>query len=311
MSYFEKYLSHHSVWILNEKILLVFSEYTWDKELVILTTAELFQNQKRFQRWKIILSVVLHTRSAILTHVLKWTYWFHCKTQPCVDFPLDHICFLSTVQFSPSVMSDSLRPHESQHAKPPCASPTPGVHSNSCPSSRWCHPAISSSVVPFSSCSQSLPASESFPTSQLFAWGGQSTGVSAFTSFLPKNTQGWSPLVWTGWISLQSKGLSRVFPSTTVQKHQFFSTQLFFTVQLSHPYMTTGKTIALTRRTFVGKVMSLLFNMPSKLVISFLPRSKRLLISWQQFLPGESQGWGSLVGCRLWGHTESDMTEAT
>ena len=101
-------------------------------------------------------------------------------------------------------MSDSLRPHESQHARPPCPSPAPGVHSNSRPSSRWCHPAISSSVVPFSSCPQSLPESEFFPMSQLFAWGGQSTGVSALASFLPKNTQGWSPLEWTGWISLQS-----------------------------------------------------------------------------------------------------------
>ena len=106
------------------------------------------------------------------------------------------------VQFSSSVMSDSLRPHESQHARPPCPSPTPGVHSNSCSSSRWCHPAISSSVVPFSSFPQSLPASESFPMSQLFAWGGQSTGVSALASVLPKNTQDWSPLEWTGWIFL-------------------------------------------------------------------------------------------------------------
>ena len=123
----------------------------------------------------------------------------------------------SLVQFSHSVVSNSLRPHESQHARPPCPSPTPGVHSNSCPSSRWCHLAISSSVVSFSSCPQSLPASESFPMSQLFAWGGQSTGVSASTSVLPVNTQDWSPLGWTGWISLQSKGLSRVFSNTIVQ----------------------------------------------------------------------------------------------
>ena len=125
----------------------------------------------------------------------------------------------SSVQFSRSVMSDSLWPRESQHARPPCPSPTPRLHSNSCPSSRWCHAAISSSVVPFS-CPQTLPASESFPVSQLFARGGQSTGVSALASFLPKNTQDWSPLEWTGWISLQSKGLSRVFSNTTVQKHQ-------------------------------------------------------------------------------------------
>ena len=131
-----------------------------------------------------------------------------------------------SVQFSRSVVSDSLRPHESQHARPPCPSPTPRVPPGSRPSSQWCHPAISSSVVPFSSCHQSLPASESFPMSQLFAWGGQSTGVSALASFLPKKSQGWSPLEWTGWISLQSKGLSGVFSNTAVQKHQFFSAQL-------------------------------------------------------------------------------------
>ena len=129
-------------------------------------------------------------------------------------------------QFSRSVVSDSLWPHESQHARPPCPSPTLGVHSNSRPSSRWCHPAISSSVVPFSSCPHSFPPSDSFPMSQLSTWGGQSTGVSALASFLPKNTQDWSPSEWTGWISLQSQGLSRVFSNTTVQKHQFFSTQL-------------------------------------------------------------------------------------
>ena len=113
----------------------------------------------------------------------------------------NHSPCISSVQFSCSVVSDSLRPHESQHARPPCPSPTPGVHSDSRPSSQWCHPAISSSVVPFSSCLQSLPASESFPMSQLFSWGGQSTEVSALASFLPKNTQGWSLLEWTGWIS--------------------------------------------------------------------------------------------------------------
>ena len=117
--------------------------------------------------------------------------------------------------------SDSLQPHESQHARPPCPSPTPGVDPDSRPSSQWCHPAISSSVIPFSSCPQFLPASESFPMSQLFSWGGQSIGVSALASFLPKKSQGWSPSQWTGWISLQSKGLSRVFSNTTVQKHQF------------------------------------------------------------------------------------------
>ena len=131
-----------------------------------------------------------------------------------------------SVQFSRSVVSDSLRPHESQHARLPCTSPTPGAYSNSCPSSWWCHPAISSSVVPFSSCPRSLPASGSFPTSQLFAWGGQSIGVSASASVLPMNSQDRSPLGWTGWISLQSKGLSKVFSKTTVQKHKFFGAQL-------------------------------------------------------------------------------------
>ena len=136
------------------------------------------------------------------------------------SFNSKYVCVLSH-----SVMSNSLRPCESQHARPPCPSPSPGVHSDSRPSSLWCHPAVSSSVIPFSSCPQSLPASESFLMSQLFTWGGQSTGVSALALFLPKNTQGWSPWEWTGWISLQSKGLSRVFSNTTVQKHQFFGTQ--------------------------------------------------------------------------------------
>ena len=148
-----------------------------------------------------ILGIVWSTLPEIYLTILDWVRhllpWF----------PL--VC--PSVQFSCSVVSDSLWPHELQHARPPCPSPTPGVHPNSCPSSRWCHLAISSSVVPFSSCPQSLPASESFPVSQLFTWGGHSTGVSALASFLPKNTQNWSPFRWTGWTSLQSKGLSRVF----------------------------------------------------------------------------------------------------
>ena len=122
-------------------------------------------------------------------------------------------------------LSDSLWPHELQHSRPPCPSPTAGVHPNSYPSNRWCHPAISFCVVPFSSCPQSLPASDSFPVSQLFTWGGQRIGVSALASVLPKNTTDWFPSEWTGWISLQSKGLSRVFSNTTVQKHQFFGAQ--------------------------------------------------------------------------------------
>ena len=140
----------------------------------------------------------------------------------CWMLSFQNIWSRSSVQFSCSVVSDSLRPHESQHARPTCLSPTPRVHSDSRPSSQWCHP---DSVIPFSSCPQSLPASGSFPMSQLFAWRGQSSGVSASVSFLPKKSQGWSPLEWTGWISLQSKGPSRVFSNTTVQKHQFFSAQ--------------------------------------------------------------------------------------
>ena len=186
--------------------------------------------------------------------------------------------FSSVAQSCPTLCD----PHELQHARPPCSSPTPGVHSDSHPSSQWCHPAISPSVIPFCSCPQSLPASESFPMNQLFAWGGQSFGVSALASFLPKNTQGWSPLEWTGWISLQSKGPLRSLLQHHSSKASILWSSAFFTVQLSYPYMTTGKTTALTRRTFVGKVMSLLFNMLSRWVITFLPRSKRFLISWLQ-----------------------------
>ena len=132
----------------------------------------------------------------------------------------------SSVQFSRSVVSDSLWPHGLQHTRPPCPSPTPGVYSNSCQLRWWCHPTITSSVVPFSSCLPSFPASGSFRMNQFFASGGQSIGASASASVLPMNTQDWSPLGWTGWISLQSKGISTVFSNTTVQKHQFFGTQL-------------------------------------------------------------------------------------
>jgi len=180
-------------------------------------------------------------------------------------------------------MSNSLRPHEPQHARPPCPSPTPGVHSNSCLLSQWCHLTISSSVIPFSFCLQSFTASGSFPMSQLFASGGQNIGVSASTSVLPMNTQEWSPLGWTGWVSLQSKGLSMSSPTPQFKSINSLALSLFI-VQLSHPYMTTGKTIALSRRTFVNKVMSLLFNMLSRLIITLFPRSKRLLISWLQSL---------------------------
>ena len=158
--------------------------------------------------------------------------------------------FIISVQFSCSVMSDSQRPHEPQHIRSPCPSPTPRVYPNSCPLSQWCHPTISS-VVPFSPCLQSFLASGSFPVSQFFASGGQSIEVSASASVVPMNIEDWFPLGWTGWISFQLKGLSRVFNST-VQKHQFFGAlyRAFFIVQLSHLYMTTGKTVALTRQTF-------------------------------------------------------------
>ena len=179
-------------------------------------------------------------------------------------------------------MSDSLRTHGLQYTKLPCPSPIPGACSNSCPSSRWCHPTISSSVAPYSSCLQFFPASGSFPMSQFFASGGQSIGASASVSVIPMNIQDWFPLGLSGLISLQSKGLSRIFPNTTVQKHQFFSTQLSLwpnSLTSIHDYW---KTIALSRWTFVGKVMSLLFNMLSRIVISFLPRNRHLLISWLQ-----------------------------
>ena len=156
-------------------------------------------------------------------------------------------------------MSDSLRPYGLQNARLSGPSLSPGVCSNSCPLSQWCLPTISSSVTPFRSCPQSFPASGCFLMSQLFASFGQSIGASASVSVLPMNIQDWFPLGWTGWISLQSKGLSRVFSNTTVQKHQIFGPQLSF--QLSHPYMTTGKTKASTTRTFVGKVMTVLLNM--------------------------------------------------
>ena len=173
--------------------------------------------------------------------------------------------FWISVQFSHSVVSNSLQSHELQHVRPPCPSPTPRAFSNSCSFSWWCHPTVSSFVVPFSSCPQSFPASGFFQMSQLFASGGQSIGVSASTSVLPMNAQDWSPLGWTGWISLQSKGLWRVLQHHS-SKASVLRRSAFFTVQLSHPYMTTGKTIALTRWTSVDKVMSLLFSMLSRLV---------------------------------------------
>ena len=149
---------------------------------------------------------------------------------PSINWCLWHVANISSVQFSHSVVSNSLQPHEPQHARPPCPSPTPGVHPNSCPLCWWCHLTISSSVVPFFSCPQSFPASGSFQMSQLFASGGQNIGVSASTSVLPMNTPDWSAIGWIGWLSLLSKRLSRVFSNTIVQKHQFCS------AQLSHPH---------------------------------------------------------------------------
>ena len=189
---------------------------------------------------------------------------------------------VNSVQFSGSVVSDSLWPHGLQHARLSCPSPTPRAWSNSCPSSWWGHPTISSSAVPFSSCPQSFSASGSFQMSQFFASGGQTIGASASASVLPMNIQDWFPLGWTGLISLQSKGLSRVFSDTTVQKHHFFSTQLSLWSNSHIHTWLLEKNIAVTIWTFVGKVMFLLFNMLSRFVIAFLPRSKCLLISWLQ-----------------------------
>ena len=177
-------------------------------------------------------------------------------------------------------MSNSLGPHESQHARPPCPSPSPGVHSYSRPSSRWCHPAISSSVIPFSSCPQSLLASESFPMSQLFAWDGQIPNWSFSFSIIPSKEYPGLISFRMDWLDLlEVQGTLKSLLHGHSSKASILRRSAFFTFQLLHPYMTTGKTIALTRRTFVGKVMSLLFNMLSRLVIPFLPRSKRLLIS--------------------------------
>ena len=153
-----------------------------------------------------------------------------------IRWPMYWSFSISSIKFSPSVVYNCLRPHGLQHARPLCPSPTPRVHPNSCPLSQWCHPTISSSVVPFSSCLQSFPASGSFQMSQLFASSGQSTGVSASTSVLPMNTQDWSPLGWTGWISSQSQGLSRVFSNTTVQKHQFFGSLYSLTLTSIHDH---------------------------------------------------------------------------
>ena len=178
-------------------------------------------------------------------------------------------------------MSDSLWPHGLQYPRLPCPSPTPRDYSNSCLLNQWFHPTISSSAVPFSSPLQSFPASGSFQMSQLFASGDQSIGVSASASVLPMNIQDWLPLGLTGWISLLSKGLSRVFSKTTIQKHQFFGTQLsLWSSSHIHTWLLEKPKLWLDG-TLLGK-LSLLFNVLSRLVIAFLPRSKHLLISWLQ-----------------------------
>ena len=175
-----------------------------------------------------VIKIFLYSSSVYACHFFLISSAF-VRSVPFLSFIMPIFAWnvaFSSVQFSRSVVSDSLRPHEPQHARPSCPSPTPRVYTDSCPLSQWCHPAISSSIIPFSSCPQSFPASGSFQMSQLFASGGQSIGVSASASVLPVNTQVWSPLGWTGWIFLQSKGLSRFFSNTTVQKHQFFCAQL-------------------------------------------------------------------------------------
>ena len=203
------------------------------------------------------------------------------------------------VQFSSvhSVVSGSLQHHELQHARAPCPSPAPGVYPNPGPLSQWCHPAISSSVIPFSSCLQSFPASGSFPMSQLFASGGQSIGVSASASVLPMNTQDWSALGWTGWISLQSKGLSRVFSNTTVQKHQFFGTQLSLysqlSFQLSHPGIQVN-----CPSTILPYALPFPITAPSKVYLSYWTGHSRRAGSWRFWKA--AQGGGSGLGSGIW-----------
>ena len=195
------------------------------------------------------------------------------------QFLLKSLIFLWLLLFSHSVVSNSSRPHGLEHSRLPCPSPTPGICSNSHPSSQWCHPIIPSSVTSFSSCLLSFPASGSFPMSQLFASGGQRTGASASASVFLKNIQDWAPLGLTGLISLQSKGLSRVFSNTTVQKYQFFGAQPSLWSNSHICSWLLKKTTALTIWNVVGKVMSLHFNMLSQSVIALLPKRKRLLVS--------------------------------
>ena len=189
--------------------------------------------------------------------------------------------YISSVQFSCSVVSNSLRPHGLQHTKPPCPSPTPRAYSNSCPQSQWCHSAISSYVFPFSSCLQSFPASGSLQMSQFFASGEWSIRVSASVSVFPMNMQDWFPSFRMDWLDLLAvQGILKSLLQHHSSKASILRRSAFFIVQLSQSYMTNGKTIALTRQTFVGKVVSMLFNTLSRFVIAFIPRSKRLLILW-------------------------------
>ena len=212
-----------------------------------------------------------------LHSVFKMSYQFFHEVPQIIYFFM-----FSSVQFSHSLMSDSLRPHGLLHARPPCPLPIPRVYPNPCPLSRWCHPIISSSVIPFSSCPRSFPASGSSQISQLFTSGGQSTGVSASMNSPSSEYPGLISfrMDWSDILSVQ--GTLKSLLQHHSSKASVLRCSASFILQLSHPYMTTGKAIALTRQTFVDKVMALLFNMVSRLVITFLPRSKCLLISWLQ-----------------------------
>ena len=220
----------------------------------------------------------------IWSDVKNTSFFFFCpQWEDAVIIPIliqDVSCCFSSVTQSCPTLCD---PHEPQHAKPPCPSTTPGVYPNPCPLSRWCHPAISSSVVPFSSCPQSFPASGSFPMSQLFASGGQSIDWSFSFNISPSSEHPGLISFRMDWLDLLAvQGTLKSFLQHHCSKASILLRSAFFIVQLSHPYMTTEKTIALTRWTFVDKITSLLFNMLSMLVMTFLPRGKRLLISWLQ-----------------------------
>ena len=218
----------------------------------------------------------------LLLTIYPMNHLLHSKCYSMVVNLIQFYLSSCSVQFSHSVVCDSLRPHGLQHTRPPCSSPTPGVYSNLYPLSQWCHPTISSSVICFFSGPQSFPASGSFQMSQFLASGGQSIGVLA-SGISPSNEYSGLISFRMDWLDLLAvQGTLKSLLQHHSSKASILRPSAFFTVQLSHPYMTTGKTIALTRWTFVGKVMSLLFNILSRLVITFLPRSKLLLISWLQ-----------------------------